>query len=29
MSEEERAPHETGIYPILVGLRRYPISVGH
>jgi hypothetical protein len=29
MSEEDRAPHESGIYPILVGLRTYPLLPRH
>jgi len=29
MTEEERAPHESGIYPILVGLRTYPLLPRH
>jgi hypothetical protein len=29
MSEEERVPHESGIYPIFIGVRTYPVSAGH
>jgi integrase len=29
MSEEERAPHESGIYPIPLSVRTSPVSAGH